>query len=128
MIQRSLPFEVAADTLSDAVFLLDTNGSILWANQAAVAIVGRSAESLLKFALTDILTPRSSEVAETALRSRLQGSPPELIELDLFRPDLSSCRLEVSLSVLDRVEETLVAIGRDVSDRRLLDEQQRRAD
>jgi PAS domain S-box-containing protein len=121
---KSLPFEVAANTLKDAVFLLDPNGHILWANQAAVSVVGRSAESLVNFTLTDILTPRSSEVADAALRSRIQGSSPALIELDIFRPDLSSCRLEVSLSVLAD-PPALVAIGRDVSERRLLDEQQR---
>jgi len=129
MIQKSLPFEVAANTLKDAVFLLDLNGNILWTNQATVALVGRPAESLVNIALTDILTPRSSEVADAALRSRIQGSSPALLELDFFRPDLSSCRLEVGLSVLAGVDPpALIAIGRDVSQRRLLDEQQRRAD
>ncbi len=74
MIHGSLPFEAAADTLSDAVFLLDSSGSILWVNRAAAAALGRSVESLVNFKLTDILTPRSSEVADAALGSRFRGT------------------------------------------------------
>ena len=127
MIQKTLPLELAANTLKDAVFLLDLKGNILWTNQALATLVGRPAESLVNIALTDILTPRSSETFEAVLRSRPQDNSPALIELDIFRPDLSSCRLEVSLSALAD-PPALVAIGRDVSERRLLDEQQRRAD
>ena len=129
MIHGSPPFEAAADSLSDAVFLLDSSGSILWVNRAAAAVVGRSFESLVNLKLTDILTPRSAEVAEALVRSRLQKNSPGLVELDIVRPNLSACRLEVSLSLLsDVVPPALVAIGRDVSERRLVDEQQRRAD
>src|SRR4030095_6260126 len=129
MEHKLLPFEVVADGWQDPLFLLNSSGAILWVNQAAATVVGRSIESLLSLTLTDILTPRSSEVAETALGSRIQSSSPSLIELDFFRPDLSSCRLEVSLSVWGGADpEALIAIGRDVSQRRLLDEQQRRAD
>ena len=129
MEHKLLPFEVVADGWQDAVFLLNSSGAILWVNQAAAAVVGRSTESLLSLKVTDILTPRSSEVADAALRSRIQGSSPALIELDFFRPDLSSCRLELSLNALVGVDPpALIAIGRDVSERRLLDEQQRRAD
>ncbi len=129
MIHGSPPFEAAAETLSDAVFLLDSSGSILWVNRAAAAVIGRSFESLVNLKLTDILTPRSAEVAEALVRSRLQKNSPGLVELDIVRPNLSACRLEVSLSLLsDVVPPALVAIGRDVSERRLVDEQQRRAD
>jgi PAS domain S-box-containing protein len=129
MIHRSLPFEIAADALSDAVFLLGADGNILWVNQAAAALVDRRAESLVSLTLMDILTPRSAEDAEAALRTRLQGSSPALIELDIFRPDLSSCRLEVSFGLLAGVDPpVLIAMGRDVSQRRLVDERQRRAD
>jgi len=129
MIHKSLPFEAAAETLSDAVLLLDSSGSILWVNRAAAVVVGRSFESLVKLKLTDILTPRSAEVAEALVRSRLQKNSLGLVEMDIVRPDLSACRLEVSLSLLpDAVPPALVAIGRDFSERRLVDEQQRRAD
>ena len=129
MIYGSPPFQAAAETLSDTVFLLDSSGSILWVNRAAATVVGRSFESLVTLKLTDILTPRSAEVAEGLVRSQLQKNSPGLVELDIVRPNLSACRLEVSLSLLsDVVPSVLVAIGRDVSARRLVDEQQRRAD
>ena len=129
MEHKLLPFEAVAGGWQDPVLLLNSSGAILWVNQAAATVVGRSTESVLSLKLTDILTPRSSEVADAALRSRIQGSPSALLELDFFRPDLSSCRLEVGLSVLAGVDPpALIAIGRDVSQRRLLDEQQRRAD
>lgn len=100
MINRSVPFEVAADALGDAALLLSPSGRILWVNQVAAALAGRSPQSLLSLTLMDILTPRSAEITEAALRSRLQGSLPALIELDIFRPNLSSCRLEVSFSLV----------------------------
>src|SRR5262245_52406608 len=129
MIQRSQSFEAAAETLSDPVFLLDASGNILWVNRSAAAVVGRSFESLANLKLADILTPRSAEIAEALLSSRLQTNSPGLAELDIVRPDLSACRLEVSLSLLpDAVPPALVAVGRDISERRLLDEEQRRAD
>ena len=101
MTVETLSFELAANHLRDAVFVLDPSGKILWANQAAAAAAGRNAESLVNLRLTEILTPRSSEIAEPVLGSeRPPGGAPALIELDILRPDLSSRRLEVSLSRL----------------------------
>ncbi len=130
MTVEALSFELAANHLRDAVFVLDPSGKILWANQAAAAAAGRNAESLVNLRLTEILTPRSSEIAEPVLGSeRPPGGAPALIELDILRPDLSSRRLEVSLSRLAGTNsQTLVAIARDVSERHLLDEERRRAD
>ena len=130
MTVEALSFELAANHLRDAVFVLDPSGKILWANQAAAAAAGRNAESLVNLRLTEILTPRSSEIAEPVLGSeRPPGGAPALIELDILRPDLSSRRLEVSLSRLaGNNSQTLVAIARDVSERHLLDEERRRAD
>ena len=87
-------------------------------------------ESLVNLGLTDILTPRSLEIAEPLLGSQpAPGGAPTLVELDILRPDLSSRRLEVSLSRLaDNNSQTLVAVARDVSERHLLDEERRRAD
>src|SRR5690349_3767721 len=112
-----LPFEAVADDWQDAVFLLNSGGTILWVNQAAASVAGRSSESLVSLKLTDILTPRSAETAETILRPGQERGSPTLVELDICRRDLSSCRLEVSVSSLNHATEgpVLVAIGRDVS-------------
>jgi formate hydrogenlyase transcriptional activator len=130
MTPETLSFELAATYLRDAVFVLDPGGKILWANQAAAVVACRNAQSLVNLRLTDILTPRSSEIAESVFGSeRPPGGAPALIELDILRPDLSSRRLEVSLSRLaGNNSQTLVAIARDVSERHLLDEERRRAD
>jgi formate hydrogenlyase transcriptional activator len=130
MTPEALSFERAADHLRDAVFVLDRSGRILWANQAAAKAAGRNPESLINLRLTEILTPRSLEIAEPMLDcERAPGRAPALIELDILRPDLSSRRLEVSLSRLaGDSSQTLVAIARDVSERRLLDEERHRAD
>src|SRR5262245_42948131 len=110
MIHRAPPFEAAAETLCDAVFLLDSSGKIPWVNRARAVVVDRALEACVTLKLTDILTPRSAEVAEALVRSRLQENSPGLVELDIVRPNLSACRLEVSLSVLsDTAPPILVA-------------------
>src|SRR5262245_57823615 len=113
-----LSFELAANELCDAAFRLDEKGNILWVNRAAATATGRTQESLVTLALQDILTPRSVEVVESALRSEPAGAPPVLLEWDIVRPDLSPLKLEVSLSRFPGADaHTLVAIGRDVSAR-----------
>ena len=83
MEHELLPFEVVADGWQDAVFLLNSSGAILWVNQAAATVVGRSIESLLSLTLTDILTPRSSEVEMRLEES--QKSPLSFFRIRAFK-------------------------------------------
>ena len=129
MIRWTLPFEVAADTLTDAVFLLDLSGHISWANQAAASAIGRSVESLRQLwtdGYSNATLLRGCGCCTTVSNSGELACTPRI---GLLSSGPFILPVGGGPSVLAGVDPAaLIAIGRDVSQRRLLDEQQRRAD
>ena len=49
---ETFSFELAANHLHDAVFVLDSSARILWANPAAASVAGRKPDSLINLKLT----------------------------------------------------------------------------
>ncbi|MGD0584990.1 MAG: PAS domain S-box protein [Oryzomonas sp.] len=122
-------FRTIYDNMFDAVFINDAETSrFVDANQTACGMFGYTREELLSLAVNDIslgASPYSGKEALEWLNRALSGNP-QVFEWVSKRKDGSCFPSEVTLckTILDD-KSTILAIVRDISDRRLAEEKLR---
>ncbi len=105
----------------DAIFTLSVDGEILSVNDAFENITGWPASSWMGRRFTDSLRPEDRNTAGEQFEETLRGGHPPSFELQVRSSQGSMITLEFSMSLRmrDGRIEGLLAIGRDVTERRI---------
>jgi diguanylate cyclase (GGDEF)-like protein/PAS domain S-box-containing protein len=127
----AVPVGVLLSSLPDAVFMVDGKGAIEYVNPAATALFGYPTSELLGRHFTAILADPFQEQYSAALRDYARGETVSIMgmnrELVGRQQDGSSFEMELSLSELHHGQARfLVAVARDIRERKHAEEQLRR--
>lgn len=131
MEQSSAIADALLDAAPDAIVVSARGGRIVRVNRAAVALFGYTAEELLDRAVSD-LVPRAARESHDAHVARYEGDP-RVRPMGGASTSLLACRkdgreipVEISLSpVVTSEGQLVIAIVRDVSERRALEDRLR---
>jgi PAS domain S-box-containing protein len=106
------------ETITDAIFVLDSKGKIHSANSAAARMHGYTIEELLKLNIRDLDSHRDSEKVADRIE-RLRAGENLTFEVEHRRKDGTIFPLEaVATPFLFQGETFILALDRDISDRK----------
>lgn len=111
------------DRTTDGVMIYSMTGQILDLNHNSSQFLGYSRDELLNMSITDLFYPEELVKRPLAF-DRLQAGFAVIDYRRLRRKDGSSVELEISTTMLP--DGNLMAFGRDVSERRILQKEQQR--
>lgn len=123
ILPTSGPFASLAASAPDAIFTIDENSRILFANAASEAVFGYTPSELLGMRLTDLIPERLRAAHEAGLaryiRSGKRNIPWTGVELPGLRKDGSEVPLEISFGEFVGEDGRRIFSGfmRDVSER-----------
>ncbi|MBN2310467.1 MAG: PAS domain S-box protein [Candidatus Hydrogenedentes bacterium] len=121
-------FRVLIENASDAFYLHDMSGRLVDVNQRACDDLGYTRDELLEKGVFDIEVASERQDDKQAIWERLASGAPVTIEGRHRRKDGTTFPVELRLSFLEVAGEPLVlALARDVSARKKLEEQLRQA-
>jgi PAS domain S-box-containing protein len=114
------------DNVIDIVYLHDLDGRLLAINEAGVRASGYTREQLLGMNVADLLTPLDADSALEAARRLARGEHVETFTAELARQDGGRVVLECVGRLISRdgVPVAVLGSGRDVTERRRLEERQ----
>ena len=103
---------------SDAIFVCDRDGRCLWGNSKACELIGCEPAGLAGSPLQEVLRP---EAGTSSLVDALDEDGTVVVPLELARPDGGRLVVEASVKRLD--DGRVLAIVRDLTERRRLEEE-----
>ncbi|MCW5965779.1 MAG: PAS domain S-box protein [Bryobacterales bacterium] len=117
------------ENATDMMYSTDIEGNIRTANKAFQSVTGYSREELLHMNLRDLVFPEDREAIERILLSRLGGDNRPIDEISIRHRDGRNIYLETSNRLLfeDGKPTAIQGIGRNVTERKLLEAQLRQA-
>jgi two-component system, cell cycle sensor histidine kinase and response regulator CckA len=118
------------DNASDLVCMSDPSGTLLYVNQAWQKGTGYSDTEVARMQLRDIVHPDSREHFDSVFRQVLAGERVDHVELQLMPKEGALMTVEGNLSCTFKDGEPAVVRGiyRDVTERKRVEEQLRRAE
>jgi PAS domain S-box-containing protein len=123
-------YRLVGENIADAVFLFDLDGQLVLSNRSAIAITGYSQDELRGRSLLTLLTREGARIAQARMEAVGGGQEAfPLVEIEHLREDGRRVRLEmhvVSVTKNGRPAGRL-AVARDITERRNLEEQLRQA-
>ena len=121
-------FRAMIDQAGDAVFLYDSSGKIRIVNQAACHRLGYDRENLLNLTIRAIEPEAVSANKIATIREQMDFHEPEVVETRHQRRDKLFIPVEVSRTCIQYGGESLIlSIARDLTERKLMDEQIRQS-
>ena len=106
------------DAANDAIYLLEVDGTILYANDAAARVDGYPKEELLRMNIREIDTPESSATAERRIE-RLKQRGEAVFEVEHRRKDGDRVPVEVQARLVEiEGKQRVLAVNRDLRERR----------
>jgi PAS domain S-box-containing protein len=124
-----LRYRELVENAHDLICTCDLNGRILSVNQAGLDLTGYTSEALVGHPLLDFVAPESREQAAALFTGTHSDALADRTEIALLASDGHRVVLEL-VSWLQRrngVPIAVQAIGRDVTERRILEEELRQA-
>ena len=127
-----LPYAQLVDAAPDGILVSDERGKIVLVNAEAARMFGYAKDELIGQPI-EILVPQAARARHPEHVARFRGAPRlrpmgSGLELHGQRKDGSEFPVEISLSPIAHAEQVLVVAGiRDVSERRAIEAQARRA-
>ncbi len=117
------------ENATDMMYSTDIEGNVRTANKAFQAVTGYSREELQHMNLRDLVFPEDREAVERMLLSRLGGDNRPIDELTIRHRDGRRIYLETSNRLVfeDGKPTAIQGIGRNVTERKLLEAQLRQA-
>lgn len=109
------------DRMTDAVFGIDSDGKITFANPRAALLTGRTLEELRGRPYTEVLSSDARERATRRYRRALEHGAPESFEIDLASARGDLVPVEISSSPLagsDGSVQGVQWVARDVTERK----------
>ncbi len=129
-VARKSKLRVAAlmDNAIDAIFVNSPDGVVVDCNKAADRLLGRPRSEIIGLSVSECVAPEERGKVGRAVTATLSEGSVTGLETLSMRADGTRVPVEVSASVVDVEGERLIlAILRDVSERKLLEEQFRQA-
>jgi len=114
-------FRFIFNHVNDAIFSLDLNGTILWANSPTQGLTGRLMTELVGSPVMSVLTPESEVVAEARLAANRMGKEvPPLVEFGILRPDGKVIVAEANIAGVQEAEGAVsrLLVLRDITERK----------
>jgi len=114
-------FQLTVDHATDAIFFLDLNGTVQWANRQAEVLTGRPLQQLAGSSFTAVLSAEGQIVAEARLAAVRRGeSVPALITFDIVRAQGDSVLVEVNTASVKQGEQVVgrLLVARDLTERK----------
>ena len=116
-------YRTLIDSALDSIFMHDLEGNILEVNRAAAKRLGYSRERLLKMKIQDIIPEHRREMFPEVIGKLLERKSI-FFESDHLRRDGTTYPVEVSAKLMEfRGEEVILAISRDVTQRKRMEQQ-----
>lgn len=117
------------ENATDMMYSTDIEGNIRTANKAFQAVTGYSREELMHMNLRDLVFPEDQDAIERMLLSRLGGDNRAIDEISIRHRDGRRIYLETSNRLVfeDGKPTAIQGIGRNVTERKLLEAQLRQA-
>ncbi|MEJ2150086.1 MAG: PAS domain S-box protein [Chloroflexota bacterium] len=116
------------DNARDAIFILEPDGTISFLNPAFETLTGWAGTEWVGRAFLDLLDADSVSVARAMLRRAQNGEKPPLFEVSLAKESGGLIVTEVLWVPVMRDEEvtSILGIGRDVTNRKQIEEERHR--
>lgn len=112
--------QFAVDSASDAVYLLRSDGGIVYANTSASTMLGFSRDQLVTMSVFDINPDQTQKTFTKAFGRYKRGQGPPFVEQRHTCKDGNVVSVEVSSSYFKfGVHEGLFAFARDISERKI---------
>ncbi len=113
------------DNANDFVFTIDLEGGFTSFNREALDKTGYAPEEAVNLSMNDILAPEYRDLARSMLRKKLEDGDPTVYEVEIATRDGRRIALEINsqVMVLDGRPIGIQGIGRDITERRLMEEQ-----
>ena len=124
-----LRYRELVENARDLICTCDLDGRILSVNQAGLDLIGYSSQALVGRQLLELVAPESREHAEAVFTGIQSDVPSDRTEIAVLASDGHRVVLELATWVQRRngVATAVQAIGRDVTERRRLEEELRQA-
>jgi PAS domain S-box-containing protein len=124
-----LRFRELVENARDLICTCDLDGRILSVNQAGLTLTGYTRDALVGRPLFDFVTPASRELAVSVFTGAKPDLPSSRAEIGVIASDGHTVVLELAgwVQRRDGVPIAVQAIGRDVTERRRLEEELRQA-
>jgi len=121
MRQREALFQDLANTMPEVVLV--HRDRVIFANQAAAALLGITPEQLAGRPVTDLVRPAYRAVTRKNIAGRLAGEPvPERWEMQLISGQEGGLWVEAAGTLIDyRGQKAILTIARDVSYRKSIE-------
>jgi len=117
--------EVVLNSLTDGVYLVDDQRRIVWANEAMERLTGYSRQELVGRPISSLVSPEHDALAQEMRRRKLRGEARVTrYEVEFITKDGRRLPVEIHSALLCGREGAgvAVAIARDISERRLMQE------
>jgi PAS domain S-box-containing protein len=113
----------------DIIYTHDLQGNYTSVNKAGERITGYTKEETLKMNLAQAVAPESIEYARRMMREKLEGEGETVYELEIIAKDGRRVAIEVNTRLIyqDGVPVGVQGIGRDITERKQLEQQLRQS-
>jgi two-component system cell cycle sensor histidine kinase/response regulator CckA len=118
------------DNMTEAVFLVDLDGRLVFGNPQFFPLTGYSEQELIGQPVFRLFTPEAGQEVRTRIEGARAGQEvPPFFESELVRKDGSHVSVEANVLSISREGRAVARLGvvRDVTERKLLEQQFRQA-
>lgn len=116
------------NSMVDGVVVIDAKGGVTSFNPAAEKIFARHADEVLGRSIKELLGPADQAIYDDYFAKNWHRGQPKLAEMGALRPDGSRVPVEIAISELKQGGlHLLIAVVRDISERKRLEEQIRQS-
>ena len=115
------------ESSTDGIIVLDEAGKVVWLNRVAEQLTGYATAGLAGRPLTEQVPESQRERVAAVLREVHRGRTPSNFDLPLLTTSQETLTLSASTSQIAETQRLCVVTFRDVTERRLLEGQLRRA-
>ena len=118
------------ENANDIIYTVDLAGGFTSMNRAGERMTGYTREEALRMNIADVIRPDDAERVRQRIAQNLAGAGAPDFELEIFAKDGSSVTMDISsrLILQDGVVVGIQGIGRDISDRKQVDEKLRESE
>ncbi|HPC86587.1 MAG TPA: response regulator [Smithellaceae bacterium] len=130
-------YRLIAENTADLIMILDMNLRITYVNRTVLRLRGFTVEEAMEQTLDEMLSPDSLKLALEVYRIEMEMEKDpavnphrqRMVELEFYKKDASTIRMEVNLSFLrdeHQIPVQIIAVGRDVTERRKEEQEKRK--